>query len=193
MVSKISSKEKRGAIISLYNDGKKPLFISKTLNIHRNTVYDAIKRYKELGSLEDRPRSGRPVTVATIANKEKIRKKISRNPQRSMRAMAKSMKISKDSVRKIVTTMLGHRSYKISKCHFLNDNMKLNRLKKARRMLRLIAAGRHHSILFTDEKIFTIENYHNHQNDRQLLPIGSAASPKAKKVNRINFPASVMV
>ena len=94
MVAKISSKEKRGAIISLYNDGKKQLFISNTLNIPRNTVYDAIKRYKELGSLEDRPRSGRPVTVATIANKEKIRKKISRNPQRSMRAMAKAMKIN---------------------------------------------------------------------------------------------------
>ena len=123
MVSKISSKEKRGAIISLYNDGKNPLFISNTLNIPRNTVYGAIKRYKELGILEDCPRSGRPVTVATIANKEKIRKKISRNPKRSMRAMAKTMKISKDSVRKIVTTMLGHRSYKINKCHFLNDNI----------------------------------------------------------------------
>ena len=166
MVSKISSKEKRGAIISLYNDGKKPLFILNTLNIPRNTVYGAIKHHKELGSLEDRPRSGRPVAVATIANKEKIRKKISRNPQRSMRTMTKTMKISKDSVRKIVTTMLGHRYYKISKCHFLNDNMKLNRFKKACRMLRLIAAGRYHSILFTDEKICTIENYHNHQNDR---------------------------
>ena len=110
-----------------------------------------------------------------------------------MRAMAKKMKISKDSVRKIVTTMLGNRPYKKSKFHFLNDNLKLNRLKKARRMLRLIAAGWHHSILFTDEKIFITENYHNHQNDRQLLPIGSAASPKAKKVNRIKFPASVMV
>jgi transposase len=118
MVSKINSKEKIGVIISLYNDGKRPLIISKTLNIPRNTVYDAIKRYKELGSLEDRPRSGRPVTGATVANKEKIRKKISRNLQRSMKAMEKSMKISEDSVRKIATTMPGHRSYKISKCHF---------------------------------------------------------------------------
>ena len=119
MVAKISSKEKRGAILSLYNACKKSVFISNTLNIPRNTVYDAIKRYKKLGSLENRKRSGRLVTVATIANKEKIRKKISRNPQSSMRAMAKKMKISKDSVRKIETTMLGHRSYKISKCHFL--------------------------------------------------------------------------
>ena len=115
MVSKISSKDKRGTIISFYNLGKKPLFISNTLNILRNTAYDAIKRYRELGSLEDCPRSGTPVTVATIANKEKIRKKISRNPQRSMRVMAKTMKIIKGSVRKIVTAMLGHRSYKISK------------------------------------------------------------------------------
>ena len=75
MVSKISSKEKSGAIISLYNDGKKPLFISNTLNIPRSTVYDAIKRYKELDSLEDRPRSGRSVTIAIIANKEKIGRK----------------------------------------------------------------------------------------------------------------------
>ena len=71
--------------------------------------------------------------------------------------------------------------------------MKLNRLTKARRMLGLAAAGRHYSILFTDEKIFTTGRYHNHQNDRQLLPIGLAASTKAKTVNRRKFPASVMV
>jgi inhibitor of nuclear factor kappa-B kinase subunit alpha len=191
--SMVASKQKRGAVIFLHNEGKSAPFISKTLGIPIRTVYDAIKRYKELGNIQDRPKSGRPVTACTSANKEKIRKRIERNPERSMRSMAKSIGIHKDSVRKIVKTMLGRHPYKITKGQFLNEKMKTNRLKKSRKMQRLAAAGRHHSILFTDEKIFTIERHHNHQNDRQLLPVGSSTSPKSKIVSRSHFPASVMV
>ena len=68
--------------------------------------------------------------------------------------------------------------------------MKVERLKRARKMRRLAAAGRHHSILFTDEKIFTVEQYHNSQNNRQLLPKGSLNPPT---VSRSYFPTSIMV
>ena len=57
-------------------------------------------------------------------------------------------------------------------------------------MRRLAAAGRNHSILFTDEKIFTVEQHHNSQNNRQLLPKGKLHPPTG---NRSHFPSSIMV
>ena len=90
-----------------------------------------------------------------------------------MRALAKSMQISRGSVRIIVKDQLGLQSRKLFKAHQLTEAMKAKRLEKARKMLRLVANGRHRSVVFTDEKIFNIEQAHNHQNDRQLLPKGT--------------------
>lgn len=186
-------KEKRASIISLHEASVRPVDIAKTLKISISTVRRAIKRFEETGGLEDRQRSGRPPTACTPANREKLRKRIQRNPKRSMRGMARSMQISDWAVRKMVKNQLDYRPYKIQEAHFLSETMKKNRLQKARKMKRLAAAGRHRSILFTDEKIFTIEAAHNHQNDRQLLPPGSLKNQKMKFVERSHFPASVMV
>lgn len=143
--------------------------------------------------MQDRPRIGRPVTACTPRNREVIRKRIQRNSKRSMRSMAKSLKIDEKSVRVMVKNQLKYFPYKIQEAHFLDDRMKANRLVKARKMRRLAAAGRHRLVLFTDEKIFTIEQAHNHQNDRQLLPKDRSSLCKAEMVSRSHFPASVMV
>jgi inhibitor of nuclear factor kappa-B kinase subunit alpha len=186
----MSAKEKRGAVVALHNEGLSPSEISKRLEMDLSTVCKQIKRYKQLGTLEDRPRSGRPVTATTKKNKEIIRNRIRRNSQRSMRKMAKDLLISEGSVRKIVKTQLKLHPYKLSTAHHLTDQMKADRLKKVRKMKRLAAAGRHRSILFTDEKLFTVEQHHNHQNDRQLLPKDAERPPV---VTRSNFASSVMV
>ena len=68
--------------------------------------------------------------------------------------------------------------------------MKGEWLKRARKMRRLAAAGRYHLILFTDEKIFTVEQHHNFQNSRQPLPKGSFNLPTD---SRSHFPSSIMV
>ena len=68
--------------------------------------------------------------------------------------------------------------------------MKANRLRKAMIVLNQLSEGRFWSVLFTDEKIFTIEQHHNHHNDRQLLP---ATSQNRGSISRSHHPASVMV
>lgn len=180
----------RGAIIELHKQAKKPANIAKQLNMNESTVRDAIKRYKELGTLSDRVGRGRKRSVRTPRMREVIRRRINRNSGVSMRKMAKSLDIDEKSVRTIVHLDLGLKSYKIAKCHHLNDKMKLNRLQKAKILLRKFAQGRHRNIVFTDEKIFTVERQHNHQNDRQLLKPGSK---NREAVTRSHHPASVMV
>jgi hypothetical protein len=107
-----------------------------------------------------------------------------------MRKMAKDLQISEGSVRKIVKKQLKLHPYKLEKAHLLTDKMKGERLKRALKIKMLVAAGRHHSILFTDEIIFIVEQHHNHQNDRQLLPKGSSHPPT---VSRSHFPSFIMV
>ena len=83
--------------------------------------------------------------------------------------MAKEIGISEFSVRKIVKGKLRLRSYKINRVHFLNDRIKTQRLQKCRKIKRLVAAGHLQRVLFTDEKIFTVQRHLNSQNNRQLF------------------------
>ncbi|CAK9821600.1 Transposable element Tc3 transposase [Anthophora retusa] len=157
--------------------------IVRTTGFKKSTVYDAVKRFKETGGSLDRPRSGRPATAVTPENVKKVRCRIYRNSERSMRKLAKDLKISEGSIRNIVHKKLKCYSYKINRAHFLTDAMKEKRKERARRMIRLISGARLQKVLFTDEKIFTIESLHNRQNRRQLL----------KKGQQSDFPGSVMV
>uniref|UniRef100_A0A914D5E3 Transposase n=1 Tax=Acrobeloides nanus TaxID=290746 RepID=A0A914D5E3_9BILA len=70
--------------------------------------------------------------------------------------MAKSLGICEGSIGNIVKMDLKMKSYKHSHGQELTEAQKVSRLQKAKKMLRLVAAGRHRQILFTDEKIFTM-------------------------------------
>ena len=78
----------------------------------RKFVYRTIRRYK-----------------ATPQLKKVVRERIRRNPRRSMRKMALDLKISDFSIRKVVRTDLGMRSYKRKKVPFLSRPVKEKRLR----------------------------------------------------------------
>ncbi|CAG0885724.1 unnamed protein product [Darwinula stevensoni] len=56
----MASKPSREAVIHMFQQGHSPVKIIKELLLPRSTVDKAIARYKELGTTQDRPRSGRP-------------------------------------------------------------------------------------------------------------------------------------
>ncbi|VDL81051.1 unnamed protein product [Nippostrongylus brasiliensis] len=80
--------------------------IAGRLNASMFTVHKAIKRYNELGTLSDRPRSGRTKTATTPNVVRKVRDKIRRNAAKSMRKMAKELGVSEGSVRRMCHNML---------------------------------------------------------------------------------------
>ena len=71
--------ELRPAIIRLFEEGNSGEKIGKLLNISPNTARLVIRRFKATGSYTDRPRSGRPRTARTQANKRKIKSRIQQN------------------------------------------------------------------------------------------------------------------
>uniref|UniRef100_A0A914H5H4 Uncharacterized protein n=1 Tax=Globodera rostochiensis TaxID=31243 RepID=A0A914H5H4_GLORO len=82
--------------------------IVRTTGYKKRTVYDAVKRFNELGNSQDRLRNAKFV-----------------DPEQSMRNMASELQISEGSVRNIVKRKLKLRSYKLNKAHFLDERMKL--------------------------------------------------------------------
>jgi hypothetical protein len=90
------------AVTALYKCGKSDSQIFKLLEplqIWRNLIYRAIKRYKELWGVEDRARSGRLKSVRAEAAIKTVRERIRRNTLWKQRIMYRELKISTQSSR----------------------------------------------------------------------------------------------
>lgn len=71
--------------------------------------------------------------------------------------------------------------------------LKKIRHERSKRLLARHANDDHRNILFTDAKIFTVEEKFNKQNDRVYAHSSKEASEKIARVERGHFPASVMI
>jgi transposase len=126
------------------------------------TIYRVIKRAKHGLPLAASVSSGRRRSVRTSKVVEAVRSRLRRKARRNLTKMAKEMKISRRSLGRIIHTNLHMRSYKTPQREALTTLQMENRMKKSLRLLSLV--GPHHSrnLLFTDEKIFTLQETGNH-------------------------------
>ena len=83
-------------------------------------------------------------------------------------------------------------AYRRSMGHLLTPSLKGIRRLRAKQLL-VQYAEKHRNILFTDEKIFTIEEHFNKQNDRVYAHSVQEAAQVIYMVERGHHPASVMV
>uniref|UniRef100_A0A0N4XA94 HTH_Tnp_Tc3_2 domain-containing protein n=1 Tax=Haemonchus placei TaxID=6290 RepID=A0A0N4XA94_HAEPC len=114
------------------------------------------QRFRNLGGLQDRRRSGRPRTARTPEVVEAVRKEIARNATRSISTMARDMGISRKSVER--------RAGRAGEAAILSASNQEARVKKCRQLLlRTRNKGQHLSV-FSDEKLFTVEQQVNAQN-----------------------------
>lgn len=179
--------------MSLHKAGKKPMEIFKLikcLGASRNFVYYTLRRYRETSSIDDRQRSGRPRSIRTPANIKLIRERVRRNPCRTQKKMALQANISRISVNRILKYDLKLKAYSRRKVHYLNDRLRKLRRERCRQLLK-----RHDpkKILFTDEKIFTVEEKFNRQNNKVYAKSSREVPATARNVQRAHHPASVMV
>ena len=127
---------KRAAIVDLHTRGFSNVDIAKRLVLDRGVVRKTVKRFQELGSLEDRPKAGRPRSARTPANIKVMRERIRRNAKRSINQMAKELEISRWSAQTIVKEDLDMRPYRTRKGAFLSAKNKAERVKRCRALLR---------------------------------------------------------
>ena len=107
--------------------------------------------------------------------------------------MAVDMKVSRCSIAKVVKRDLGMKSFKRKKVHFISRTAKEKRLARCKGVLGRHAVENLDKILFSDEKLFTIQEATNAQNDRILANSPSKVPEKFRYVSRVQKPQSVMV
>ena len=164
--------EIRSTIISLFmagNSNGEIFRILKNQNVGRRLIHRTIQRFKDTGTVQDRPRTGRSRIIRTRNLKEKLRKRIARNPRRSIRKMAQDFQISDRSLRRVIHDDLGIKALRRKKVQMLTTAMQQKRVDRSRALLSR-ATPVLNNILFSDEKLFTIEQASNSQNDRILSP-----------------------
>ncbi|KAI6650797.1 hypothetical protein LOD99_7848 [Oopsacas minuta] len=106
--------------------------------------------------------------------------------------MALDLKVSRCAMAKIVKRDLGMSSFKRKKVHFLSQLVKEKRVARYKGALGRYAVENLEKILFSDEKIFTIQEATNVQNDSILASSPSKVDEKFRYVSRIQNPKSVM-
>lgn len=183
---------KRNSVIALYLAGKSNSVIVKELQhlkINKMFVSRTINRYNDTGSVKKRYGGG-PKKIATNPDMiRKVKARIQRNPRQRARKIAEEMHISDRSIRRILKNNLHMKPYKIQKVHELNATQMKVRLERAKELKRLHAAGEIPNIVFSDEKIFTIKQYVNKQNDRVWLSEKSYENLNTRLATKRHSPA----
>ena len=82
---------------------------------------------------------------------------------------------------------------KFTKRHLLSEATKKKRLDRAKVLVKKLVDGTQPQVLWTDEKLFTVQAVHNHQNDRIWLPDINMVPVERRSFFRRQKPASVMV
>ncbi|KAI6648537.1 hypothetical protein LOD99_8017 [Oopsacas minuta] len=85
------------------------------------------------------------------------------------------------------------KSYKRKNVHHLNDSIYRKRLKRCIQLKARFGSGTEDQILFSDEKLFTVEEASNRQNDRILASRSQDIPVSIKYIDRVQKPLSLMV
>uniref|UniRef100_A0A8R1ILB1 FERM domain-containing protein n=1 Tax=Caenorhabditis japonica TaxID=281687 RepID=A0A8R1ILB1_CAEJA len=169
----MKSSPHRPSIELLFKRGLGSAEIARRLQISSSTVRNVVAAIKKRGDASE--------------------KRIIRNDGLSLKRMASQLGIARSTVQSIVNNDLKLKSYKLRRGQYLSDKSKAMRLEKCRKLLQHFQVRRVSDVIWTDEKIFTIEPLPNRQNQRQLLSKDDSMSPKRRLAHNRLFPKSVMV
>lgn len=186
-------KEYRGSILQRFQNGMSRGNIFKSLKndgVTRVMVYRTVSRFLETGTINDRPRKGRPRTARTPKAIKVIRERVRRNCNLSARKTAKDLKINRESVREIFRKDLKLIPFKKQKVHGVSV---LSKQKRFERCKNILAWHADHEIIFSDEKLFVLEQSHNSQNDRVWSTNIENIPEHKRHVPRFQNAVSVMV
>jgi transposase len=176
---------KNQRILDLHHAQVAPGDIVKTLGVPKSTVYRVISH----GRVE-RPKRGSPrnkkLTEKFLA---KTATTVEASPMLSIRKHAKKLKVSESTIRNGLK-LLGKKSLVRPPVPLLTERLKNLRFERSKHLLNKLKR-RHSSTvkIFSDKKLFTVDQVYNRRNDRIIVDQGTPATP----VNKTKHPASVMV
>ena len=129
-------------------------------------VYRTNKRLKATGSIDDKKRLGRPRSVRTPQLIKTVKARFLRNPRRSANKMARELKVSRSTLLRVINDDMHIRPYKRRQVQGLTPLQTEKRFKRSKVLLERYAREKIQKIIFSDEKLFGVEEQLNSQNDR---------------------------
>ena len=161
--------------------------------VSRAGVYEALKHLKTTGSARPKAKSTPKRNVRTPKLITNTREMLERNLQRSIRKLVSEAGESYGTVQHVIKKDLKLSPYKKTKAQLLTPAAKTKRLQRAKLLLKNLRDGTQPPVMWTDEKLFTVQAVHNHQNgwiwaaNKQGIPLNNRLMFQRQK------PASVMV
>lgn len=186
-------KEYRGIILQRFQNGMSRGDIFRSLKndgVTRVMIYRTVTRFLETGTINDRPRKGRARTTRTPRVIKVVRERLRRNCAISARKTATDLKINRESAREIFRKDLKLFPFKKQKVHGVSGLSKQKRLERCKNIL---AGHAGDEMIFSDEKIFVLEQFHNSQNDRVWSANIENIPEHKRHVPRFQNAVSVMV
>lgn len=192
----MNTRDRRITIIELHLRGHNAAAIIKTLKLRRNqraTVYRVLTKYAATNSIEHQAKG---VTRKTALRKKlvkNLRDKIRRNPHRSQRKLALEHGVSQPTIHRMLHNDLHLTAYKCRRKKLYAAGGPAVRLKRAKVMKRRLAAYDPHCVVFSDEKIFVLEEKFCPQNKRVYCTNVRILDPSQLYVENSQKPSGVMV
>ena len=147
----------RTAIVDLHQRGHSNPDIAKRLAVHRNLICRTMKRYGEFDSLYDSPKTGLLRSSRMPVKIKAVRDRIRRNLKRSISTTAQELGIYRYSAQTIPKDDLNMRLYRTRDGAFLSTRNKAKRVERCQELLRGTVALGAYEIIFSNEKLFIIE------------------------------------
>ena len=189
MATPLSDKEKlRLRVVRLRDEGHAQKAISRKLKMSTKFVKETINRLKEIGSVKDRPRSGRPLKL-NANDQKRLVKEVKGRERRSVRKTAatfktsKSGRVSKSTIQRNLRSkgLIPHRKKRRPK---LTESQKAKRVEFAMEFRRRDWSH----TAFWDEKRFELNHPPNSKNDVVWDERGKEYFKEEEK-----FPQAIMV
>ena len=185
----------RKLIKSHYDSGKNAEEIYSALNktVTKRTIYNWLKRIIQTNDVEVKTKSGRPRTVTTKTLVRKVKRNANESViKKSARQLARKNNCDDKTIRNIIHTRLGLKTYRRRKCQPLNSNAKDKRSSFGGWVRKHPGVDFLKKIMFSDEKMFDGDGQMNPKNDVIYAQSRNEADSNGGLVELEKFPLKVM-
>jgi len=160
----------------------------------KTTINDWIKRYHNSGKIGLKRPPGAKRTKRTKKLIQRVKKGIlQKKTKKSARQLAKSLNVSRTTIRRVIKDDLGLKSYVKRVAPKLTDAQKKKRFSFCTWARKNVTKKLARNVLFSDEKKFDLNGAYNKQNDRIYASSRQEADENGGVHRKTKFPKKVMV
>lgn len=149
--------------------------------------------YRETGAIELSHPPGPSRTVRTTTAANKVKRWLNAKKKKSVRILARKLHVGRESVRKIIKLDLLCKPYKVCKQPKLTEGHKIRRVQFSNWIRNNFKKSDTSRIVFSDEKLFSVDGVWNRQNERVWAVNREAANQVGGLRGVSKFPGKIMV